>query len=162
MPTDIPLVPECTDVDGNFENGVLPPWYISDRVTADSSVLEVGDGEWAFALIPSQDSFAQVHLNQLLPNCGFPPPEVTMTVRFDYLFTGASSGCQIQAWVNRNPATDLANIQDDGQSPGVWQSYTGEPIEVQLTFDPLFTIRMACQENTPNVPAILIRDISVY
>jgi hypothetical protein len=159
----------CADLEnGNFSNGdgTLPPWYISDQVTADSSGVVAaspggGDTPSAFALIPSQADFAQVYLNQQLPSCGSPPPEVTLTVRFQYQFTGDSQGCSIGASVNRDPA-NIVSIEDDGSSPGVWQAYEGPPIQVQLTYDPLFTLKLSCQEDTANTPAILITDISVY
>jgi hypothetical protein len=133
-------------------------------MTADSGVVDVGVGDigHSFALIPSQTSYAQVYLNQFPPSCGQPPPVVTLTVRFQYLFTGASEGCNIKARINRSPVTSLLEITDDGESDGIWQSYEGSPVEVQLTWDPLFTIELACAENTPGAPAILVTNISVY
>lgn len=168
-PTNTPSQ-NCPDLEnGDFfvnGDGVLPPWYISDQVTADSSgVIAVApDGatsEAAFALIPSQAEFSQVYLNQQLPSCGDPPPEVTLTIRFNYQFTGVSTGCRIGASVNRSP-DNIVDIQDDGSSPGVWQMYEGEPIQVQLTYDPLFTLKLSCDADVANQPAILITDISVY
>ena len=168
-PTNTPSQ-NCPDLEnGDFfvnGDGTLPPWYISDQVTADSSgVIAVApDGttsEAAFALIPSQAEFSQVYLNQQLPSCGDPPPEVTLTIRFNYQFTGVSTGCRIGASVNRSP-DNIVDIQDDGSSPGVWQMYEGEPIQVQLTYDPLFTLKLSCDADVANQPAILITDISVY
>ncbi len=133
-------------------------------MTALSRVVDVGVGdiEHSFALIPAQTDYAQVYLNQYLPRCGDPPPVVTLTVRFQYQFTGASEACTIEAHVNRNPSARLLEIIDDGESDGIWQSYEGSPVEVQLTYDPLFTIELVCAKNTPNVPAILVTNVSVY
>ncbi|KFY87556.1 hypothetical protein V498_07121, partial [Pseudogymnoascus sp. VKM F-4517 (FW-2822)] len=172
--TSSPPLPTCPDITSDFEYELtgdseygllLPPWFISDQVTADSRVVLTGPGSTpnSFALIHSQTSPAQVYLNQYLPPCGtYPPPAVTITLRFQYQFTGASEGCSIRARVNRSPATYLAEVIDDGASDGVWQSYTGSPVEVQLTYDPLFTVEMACERNTPGEPTILVTDVSVY
>ncbi|OAQ69881.1 hypothetical protein VFPPC_13272 [Pochonia chlamydosporia 170] len=161
-PTDDP---NCEDISGNnFPDGTLAPWYISDQVTADSSgvVAEGPDGtDHAFALIPSQDQFAQVYLNQQLPRCGDPPPKVTVKVSFDYQFTGDSTGCTIGASFNRE-TTNFLEVADDGQSNGVWQHYAGDPSEVQLTYDSLFTLKLSCPKDTANKPAILITNIYVY
>ena len=149
---------------GDFGDGTAAPWYISDQVTADSStvVTEGPDGyPYAFALIPSQTSYAQVYLNNYLPSCGSPPPVVTITVRFMFQFTGASEGCTIRVATNRSP-DDIVFITDDGALPGIWQTYEGVPVEVQLTYDPLFTVKLACESNQPGVPAILITAISAY
>ncbi|KAM0573661.1 hypothetical protein ACHAP9_002100 [Verticillium nonalfalfae] len=129
---------------------------------ADSGIVQEGpDGvQYSFALIPSQQQFAQVYINQYI-RCGDPPPIVEIQVRFSYQFTGNSQGCSIAASVNRSP-DNILTIQDDGQSPGVWQQYEGPVITVQLTYDPLFTIKMLCQEDTANTEAILITEISVY
>ena len=90
-------------------------------MTADSSgvVAEGPDGRSgsSFALIPSQTDRAQVYLNQQIPRCGDPPPEVTLTIRFDYQFTGDSEGCSIGAAVNRE-TTNLVTITDEGVTPG--------------------------------------------
>ncbi|CRJ87202.1 hypothetical protein BN1723_000248 [Verticillium longisporum] len=153
----------CADIsNGSFQNNDIGAWYISDEVTADSGIVQEGpDGvEYSFALIPSQQQFAQVYINQYI-RCGDPPPIVEIEVRFSYQFTGNSQGCSIAASVNRSP-DNLLTIQDDGQSPGVWQQYEGPVITVQLTYDPLFTIKMLCQEDTANTEAILITEISVY
>jgi hypothetical protein len=158
--------PTCSDIpSGDFPDGDLGPWYISDQVTADSSevtdISGLDDHPYAFALIPSQDSRAQVYLNNYLPRCGDPPPEVTLQVSFDYQFTGESEGCSISVTINRPPQF-LGTVTDDGDQPGVWQSFQGEEITVQLTYDPLFTVRMMCDGDTANEPAILVTDIKAY
>ncbi|KAM0335652.1 hypothetical protein ACHAQA_000701 [Verticillium albo-atrum] len=132
-------------------------------MTAVSGIVQQGpDGvEYSFALIPSQQQYAQVYLNQYIPRCGDPPPIVDIQVSFSYQFTGNSEGCSIAASVNRSP-DNLFTIVDDGQSPGVWQQYQGPVISVQLTYDPLFTVKLVCQEDTANDEAILITEISVY
>jgi hypothetical protein len=148
----------------DFGDGTAAPWYISDQVTADSSTIAVeglDDHPYAFALIPSQTSYAQVYLNNYLPSCGDPPPVVTINVRFKFQFTGASEGCTIRVATNRSP-DDIVLVADDEAQSGVWQSYEGVPVEVQLTYDPLFTIKLACENNQPGVPAILITDVSAY
>ncbi|OAQ79650.1 hypothetical protein VFPFJ_07414 [Purpureocillium lilacinum] len=104
---------------------------------------------------------AQVYLNQQIPRCGDPPPEVTLTIRFDYQFTGDSEGCSIGAAVNRE-TTNLVTITDEGVTPGEWQHYEGQPITVQLTYDSLFTLKLMCDSDTPNTPGILITDITIY
>lgn len=86
---------------------------------------------------------------------------VTLNVRFNYQFTGDSGGCMIGASVNRSP-DNILSIQEDTSSLGVWQEYIGDPVQVQLTYDPLFTLKLSCAANTANQPAILITDISVY
>jgi hypothetical protein len=150
---------------GDFPDGVLAPLYISDQVTADSStVVDTEDNDdhpYAFALIPSQDQRSQVYLNNYLPSCGDPPPEVTLQISFDYQFTGDSERCSIAVAVNRSP-DNLVTVTDEGVEPGVWQSFQGEPITVQLTYDPLFTVKLLCEEDTANQPAILITDIKAY
>ncbi|RNJ60506.1 hypothetical protein D7B24_007429 [Verticillium nonalfalfae] len=154
---------QATDIsNGSFQNNDIGAWFISDQVTADSGIVQEGpDGvQYSFALIPSQQQFAQVYINQYI-RCGDPPPIVEIQVRFSYQFTGNSQGCSIAASVNRSP-DNILTIQDDGQSPGVWQQYEGPVITVQLTYDPLFTIKMLCQEDTANTEAILITEISVY
>ena len=144
---------------------MISPWYISDQVTADSSTVvetdDQGDHPYAFALIPSQGDRSQVYLNNYLPSCGDPPPEVTLQVSFDYQFTGQSTGCSIAVTVNRPPEF-LLTITDEGVEPVVWQSAQGEPITVQLTYDPLFTVRLMCDEDTANDQAILITEIKAY
>ncbi|KAI9148099.1 hypothetical protein HJFPF1_11922 [Paramyrothecium foliicola] len=157
--------PTCADLpNGDFGDGTQAPWYISDQVTADSSTVVaqgVAGHPYSFALIPSQTSFAQVYLNNYLPRCGDPPPLVTLMVSFEYQFTGASQGCTIQVSTNRSP-DNIVSITDNGSQAGVWQTYQGGPVEVQLTYDPLFTVKLACQNNQPGVPAILITAISAY
>ncbi|KAL6868706.1 hypothetical protein ACO1O0_000022 [Amphichorda felina] len=75
-----------------------------------------------------------------------------MRIHFVYQFTGKSTGCNIRASVNRS-SQDLLRIEDDGNSPGQWQVYESDPIEVQLTYDPLFTLKMGCDADTPHEPA---------
>ncbi|UNI24673.1 hypothetical protein JDV02_010403 [Purpureocillium takamizusanense] len=104
---------------------------------------------------------AQVYLNQQIPRCGDPPPVVTLTIRFDYQFTGDSEGCSIGAAVNRDP-NNLVTVTDEGVTPGEWQHYEGQPIMVQLTYDSLFTLKLMCDSDTPNMPGILITDITIY
>ncbi|KAK0383161.1 hypothetical protein NLU13_9074 [Sarocladium strictum] len=158
--------PSCSDIpNGEFTDGETAPWYISDQVTADSSAVVETDGQedhpHAFALIPSQGDRAQVYLNNYLPRCGDPPPEVTLQVSLDYQFTGESTGCSIAVTINRPPQF-LLTITDDGTAPGVWQSAQGEPVTVQLTYDPLFTVRLMCDGDTANEQAILVTDIKAY
>ncbi|CAI4211179.1 unnamed protein product [Parascedosporium putredinis] len=92
-PTETPQ-PECEDlVNGDFTNVVLAPWYLSDEVVAyDSAVLpyEPSNSGYAFALIPYTTGPSQVYLNQLLPSCGQPPPEVTVRFRFSYSFAAGA------------------------------------------------------------------------
>lgn len=138
-------------------------WFISDQWTANSRVIEDGPAghPYAFALIPAQTQFAQVYLNQYIPRCSDPPPRVNVKIRFRYKFTGDSQGCAIRASVNREN-TDLFNIQDAGGSGGAWQTYAGPVTSVQLTYDPIFQLKMSCTSNTANKPAIEVTDISVY
>jgi hypothetical protein len=135
-------------------------------MTADSKVISVdaspdSSTDHAFALIPSQIDPAKVYLNQQLPSCGYPPPLVTVKITFDYEFTGDSTGCIIGAAFNRE-TTNVVEIVDDGTSNGVWQHFEGPETQVQLTTDPLFTIKLNCAANTANTPGILITNIHVY
>lgn len=148
----------------NFDGDTISPWYISDQITADSSNVIASDKEgqpYAFALIPSQTSLAQVYLNNYLPSCGSPPPKVTLMMHFDFQFTGNSSGCTIGVAVNRSP-DNIVDIIDDGKHNGEWQKFEGQPTMIQLTYDPLFTVKMKCDINKANTPAILITAIFAY
>ncbi|CAK7221266.1 hypothetical protein SEUCBS140593_004513 [Sporothrix eucalyptigena] len=148
---------------GNFVNGVLAPWYISDQMTADSHVVSGGPSISGYMLnfVPSQTHYAQVYLDQLLPSCGNPPPEVTVHISFKYMFTGSSSGCKFGARINQDGA-NLLDVEDTGKIVGEWYTYTGPATTVQLSYNPLFTLMMSCQTNTAQTSALYVTDISVY
>ncbi|CAI4212679.1 unnamed protein product [Parascedosporium putredinis] len=157
--------PECQEIDGNFENGVEDPWYISNQMTADSSTVleyEPSDSGYAFALIPSQRDSSQVYLNQPLPTCSNTPITVTLQIRFFYEFAAEAVGCKITAGLAGSP-TGAAEIIEDDTNQGAWLEYVGTPFEYTLQSYTLFTVALSCAGDAePGNPAIHISNISVY
>lgn len=142
----------------------MSSWYISDQYTADSTFVSEGPAsiDTSFALIPSQTQYAQCYLNQNVPVCGsYPLPELVYRIHFQYMFTGASTGCSIAASVVQG-GPNLVSISQTGHTDGVWYTYDGPAVTVQETYSMLFTIKLACESNTAKENAVLVTDIKEF
>ncbi|CAK7211060.1 hypothetical protein SCUCBS95973_001002 [Sporothrix curviconia] len=155
---------DCPDLpNGNFASGQLGSWYNSNQMTTEYYIRNESPtaGGYAFAMTPDQTQFAQIYINQNLPSCGPVPYAAVLRVQFAYMFTGASTGCQISVAVNQGGPV-IATVLQTGHTANTWYTYSGPATDVTLGYTPLFTVEMSCESNTAMADALLVTNIKAY